>query len=73
VLLWEDLESFECLVDSSFGEWLTSAACADAIKLVFRSFYTGMSIRKLLDEGVLGPERSVQGLPEDAKINLVSW
>lgn len=50
-----------------------SAACAVAIKLVFRSFYTGISIRKLLDEGILGPERSVDGLPEDARINFVSW
>ncbi|XP_024379189.1 probable glutamyl endopeptidase, chloroplastic [Physcomitrium patens] len=37
------------------------------------SFYTGISIRKLLDEGILGPERSVDGLPEDARINFVSW
>lgn len=57
----------------SVWEWLISAACADAIKLVFRSFYTGISIHKLLDEGTLGPGRSVAGLPDDAKINFVSW
>ncbi|KAG0615601.1 hypothetical protein M758_5G054700 [Ceratodon purpureus] len=37
------------------------------------SFYTGISIHKLLDEGILGPARSIAGLPEDAKINSVSW
>lgn len=49
------------------------AACADAIKLVLRSFYTGIGIHKLQDDGTLGPERLVAGLPKDAKINLVSW
>ena len=67
------IKTLECLVYLSVGEWLTRAACADAIKLVFRSFYTGIRIRKLLDEGTLGSERPVNGLPEDAKINFVSW
>ncbi|XP_024364873.1 probable glutamyl endopeptidase, chloroplastic [Physcomitrium patens] len=37
------------------------------------SFYTGINIHKFLDEGMLGPGRSVSGLPEGAKINFVSW
>ncbi|CAM6051998.1 unnamed protein product [Sphagnum compactum] len=37
------------------------------------SFYTGISIRKLLEEGALGPERFISGLPEGSKINFVSW
>ncbi len=40
---------------------------------MFRSFYTGISIRKLLEEGALGPERFISGLPEGSKINFVSW
>lgn len=37
------------------------------------SFYTGIGIHKLLDDGTLGPEIEVHGFPEGAKINFVSW
>lgn len=37
------------------------------------SFYTGIGIHDLLDDGTLGPEKVVHGLPDGAKINFVSW
>lgn len=37
------------------------------------SYYTGISIHELLDNGSLGEEREVAGFPESAKINFVSW
>ncbi|KAJ6400962.1 hypothetical protein OIU84_016395 [Salix udensis] len=37
------------------------------------SFYTGISIHKLMPDGVLGPEREIHGYPDGAKINFVSW
>lgn len=37
------------------------------------SFYTGISIHSLLEDGSLGEEREIVGLPESAKINYVSW
>eukprot|EP00850_Spirogloea_muscicola_P015508 SM000119S25651 [mRNA] locus=s119:274744:280961:+ [translate_table: standard] len=37
------------------------------------SFYTGMKVAKLAEDGTLGPERAITGLPEGAKINFVSW
>ncbi|GBG77793.1 hypothetical protein CBR_g25724 [Chara braunii] len=37
------------------------------------SSYTGIAITELLDDGRVGPERQVCGLPESAKINFVSW
>jgi dipeptidyl aminopeptidase/acylaminoacyl peptidase len=37
------------------------------------SFYTGISIHKLLDDGTLGPEKEVHGYPVGARINFVSW
>lgn len=37
------------------------------------SYYTGIGIYQLLDDGTLGPEREVYGLPSGAKINFVSW
>ncbi|XP_057483833.1 probable glutamyl endopeptidase, chloroplastic isoform X5 [Actinidia eriantha] len=38
-----------------------------------RSFYTGIGIHQLLDDGTLGPEKEVHGLPDGAKINFVTW
>ena len=40
---------------------------------VLRSFYTGIAIHSLLDDGTLGPEKEVHGFPDGAMINFVSW
>ncbi|KAJ1297466.1 hypothetical protein BS78_01G378700 [Paspalum vaginatum] len=37
------------------------------------SFYTGIGIHKLLDNGNLGPEKEVHGYPVGARINFVTW
>ncbi|XP_020265546.1 probable glutamyl endopeptidase, chloroplastic [Asparagus officinalis] len=37
------------------------------------SFYTGIGIHSLSDDGTLGPETEVHGFPDGAKINFVSW
>ncbi|CAN6301668.1 unnamed protein product [Urochloa humidicola] len=37
------------------------------------SFYTGIGIHKLLDDGTLGPEKEVHGYPAGARINFVTW
>ncbi|XP_078160546.1 prolyl oligopeptidase family protein isoform X1 [Carex rostrata] len=37
------------------------------------SFYTGIGIHALLDDGSLGPEKLIYGYPEGAKINFVTW
>ncbi|XP_062215840.1 probable glutamyl endopeptidase, chloroplastic isoform X1 [Phragmites australis] len=37
------------------------------------SFYTGIGIHKLLDDGTVGPEKEVHGYPEGARINFVTW
>lgn len=49
--------------------------CVHKLSLLFlhRSFYTGIGIHSLLDDGTLGPEKEVHGFPDGAKINFVSW
>lgn len=48
--------------------------CLMAVSLcLLRSFYTGIGIHELKDDGKLGPEKEVQGFPDGAKINFVSW
>ncbi|KAJ0960772.1 hypothetical protein J5N97_001331 [Dioscorea zingiberensis] len=37
------------------------------------SFYTGIGIHSLMDDGTLGPEKEVHGFPDGARINFVSW
>ncbi|XP_076905476.1 putative glutamyl endopeptidase, chloroplastic isoform X2 [Bidens hawaiensis] len=37
------------------------------------SFYTGIGIHDLKDDGTLGPEKLVHGFPEGSKINFVTW
>ncbi|XP_074368396.1 putative glutamyl endopeptidase, chloroplastic [Apium graveolens] len=37
------------------------------------SFYTGIGIHDLLDDGTLGPEKEIHGFPDGAKINFVTW
>ncbi|MQL78122.1 hypothetical protein Taro_010525 [Colocasia esculenta] len=37
------------------------------------SFYTGIVIHSLENDGSLGPEKEVHGFPDGAKINFVSW
>ncbi|OEL27843.1 putative glutamyl endopeptidase, chloroplastic, partial [Dichanthelium oligosanthes] len=37
------------------------------------SFYTGISIHLLMDDGTLGPEKVVNGYNDNAKINFVGW
>ncbi|KAL5700892.1 hypothetical protein ACHQM5_026292 [Ranunculus cassubicifolius] len=37
------------------------------------SFYTGIAIHQLMEDGTLGPEKEVHGYPEGAKLNFVSW
>lgn len=41
--------------------------------VISRSSYTGLGIHQLMDDGTLGPETVVTGLPEGAKINFVTW
>lgn len=38
-----------------------------------RSFNTGIAIHQLMEDGSLGPEKEILDLPEDAKINFVTW
>ena len=42
-------------------------------KLLYRSFYTGINIRKLLDNNTLGEELVMSGVPEGSRINYCSW
>ncbi|OAY69756.1 putative glutamyl endopeptidase, chloroplastic [Ananas comosus] len=37
------------------------------------SFYTGIGIHSLMEDGSLGPEKEVHGYPDGAKINFVTW
>ncbi|KAJ8573699.1 hypothetical protein K7X08_010210 [Anisodus acutangulus] len=37
------------------------------------SFYTGIAIHQLMEDGSLGPEKEIQDLPKGAKINFVTW
>ncbi|KAL9250858.1 putative glutamyl endopeptidase, chloroplastic, partial [Drosera capensis] len=37
------------------------------------SYYTGIGIYQFKDDGTLGPEKEIHGLPEGARINFVSW
>ncbi|XP_073291983.1 probable glutamyl endopeptidase, chloroplastic [Primulina huaijiensis] len=37
------------------------------------SFYTGIGIHHIMDDGTLGPEREMHGLPSGAKLNFVTW
>ncbi|KAL9263833.1 putative glutamyl endopeptidase, chloroplastic [Drosera capensis] len=36
------------------------------------SYYTGIGIHQFKDDGTLGPEKEIHGLPEGARINFVS-
>lgn len=45
----------------------------NGIALISRSYYTGIGIYQLLNDGTLGPEKEVNGLPSGAKINFISW
>ncbi|KAL3648109.1 hypothetical protein CASFOL_009077 [Castilleja foliolosa] len=37
------------------------------------SYYTGIGVHQLLDDGTLGPEKEICGLPSGAKINFITW
>ncbi|KAL0459771.1 UNVERIFIED_CONTAM: putative glutamyl endopeptidase, chloroplastic [Sesamum latifolium] len=37
------------------------------------SYYTGIGIYQITDDGTLGPEKELSGLPSGAKINFVTW
>ncbi|XP_076958929.1 putative glutamyl endopeptidase, chloroplastic [Bidens hawaiensis] len=37
------------------------------------SFYTGIGIHDLKDDGALGPEKLIHGFPDGSKINFVTW
>ncbi|PIM98828.1 hypothetical protein CDL12_28687 [Handroanthus impetiginosus] len=37
------------------------------------SYCTGIGIHKVRDDGTLGPEKEIYGLPSGAKINFVTW
>lgn len=37
------------------------------------SFYTGIGIHQIMDDGTLGPEKELYGFPCDAKLNFVTW
>lgn len=41
--------------------------------LISRSYYTGIGIHQIMDDGTLGPEKEIYGLPSGAKINFVTW
>ena len=42
-------------------------------KLSYRSFFTGITIYKLLEDHTLGEERILRGPPEGSKINHCNW
>jgi len=42
-------------------------------KLLYRSFYTGINIRKVLDSNTLGEELVMTGVPEGSRINYCCW
>lgn len=37
------------------------------------SFYTGIGVHELKDDGTLGPEKLIHGFPDGSKLNFVSW
>ncbi|KZV39931.1 putative glutamyl endopeptidase, chloroplastic [Dorcoceras hygrometricum] len=37
------------------------------------SFYTGIGIHHVMENGTLGPEKEIHGLPSGAKLNFVTW
>lgn len=37
------------------------------------SFYTGIGIHDLKDDGTLGPEKLIHGFPDGSKLNFVTW
>ncbi|GFQ01565.1 probable glutamyl endopeptidase chloroplastic [Phtheirospermum japonicum] len=37
------------------------------------SYYTGIGVHRLMDDGTLGPEKEIHGLPSGAKINFITW
>ncbi|KAL0435979.1 UNVERIFIED_CONTAM: putative glutamyl endopeptidase, chloroplastic [Sesamum radiatum] len=37
------------------------------------SYYTGIGIYQIMDDGTLGPEKELSGLPSGAKINFLTW
>lgn len=37
------------------------------------SFYTGIGIHDLRDDGTLGPEKLIHGFPDGSKLNFVTW
>ncbi|XP_073158442.1 probable glutamyl endopeptidase, chloroplastic isoform X2 [Henckelia pumila] len=37
------------------------------------SFYTGIGIHQIMDDGTLGPEKEIYGFPSGAKLNFVTW
>lgn len=40
---------------------------------ISRSYYTGIGIHQIMDDGTLGPEKEIYGLPSGAKLNFVTW
>ncbi|GJY61914.1 probable glutamyl endopeptidase, chloroplastic [Tanacetum coccineum] len=37
------------------------------------SFYAGIAIHELKDDGTLGPEKLIHGFPDGSKLNFVTW
>lgn len=36
-------------------------------------FYTGIGIHQIMDDGTMGPEKEIYGIPCGAKLNFVTW
>ncbi|KAL8054678.1 hypothetical protein ABFX02_04G007800 [Erythranthe guttata] len=37
------------------------------------SYYTGIGVHQLMNDGTLGPEKEIHNLPTGAKINFITW
>lgn len=64
---------FCLIVSHSLLLFISNLCQSDFLTIHDRSFYTGIGIHRLLDDGTLGPETEVHGLPDGAKINFVTW
>lgn len=36
-------------------------------------FYTGIGIHQIMDDGTMGPEKEIYGIPCGAKLNFFTW
>lgn len=45
----------------------------NVVTFIFRSYYTGIGVHRIMDDSTLGPEKEIHGLPSGAKINFITW